>query len=850
MGLPLLLLVWPLAAGLPGASERWLMSHWKNWKRWLGPNPGVPLEDQFFQTLCALCGAISLFVVIPLNHFQNLSPWVDRGIAVFGVLSLVVAWAARRGRYYKKTYLLSLIALLDLIWFPNGGSQGSIGLYFFATGLFWVLFLRGAFRIVGMALLVANVIGLHVVEYAWPQIPRAFPAPVDRLLDMSSGYLISMSMSVLILWVVQKGFNRERLRVRGTMQALQASEERYRLLIENAVDEIWTMDFQGRFTFVSPSVAKARGYTPAEVRGMSIEDVFTPASAAMAREELRLVVEAAAANAPFPEFNRELEEKCKDGSTLWTDVTATGIRGEDGRIAGIFGIARNITERKKADKVLAEREAELRAIFESSLDAIGVSKLGINEMVNPAFLSMFGYERAEDLIGKSLLDLVAPESRDVVLANMRTRAQGKQAPAQYEVTGLRRDGTTFPLETSISTYERGGSLHTVVSLRDLSERVRLEEARRQYENQARHNEKMESLGALAGGVAHDMNNVLGAVLGLASVHLEDADPGSALRKDMETIVKACERGGSMVRGLLGFARDTLPEERELDLNIVVREAVALLERTTLQRIHLEMDLASDLFRLKGDSAALSHALLNLCVNAVDAMPDGGTLLVRTRNDAEGAIRLEVADTGSGMPPEILDKALDPFFTTKPQGKGTGLGLPIVFGTVKAHQGNLEILSEVGKGTRVRMSFPACKPASAEPKSVVEPPPRPGPTALRILVVDDDDLLQHAVRRLLKNLGHMATSVAGGEAALAMIAAGFQPDLVILDMNMPGMDGAAALPRIRALCPHVPVLLATGRADQAAIDLVESHACVTLLPKPFDLQSLRQTLDQLGQQEVL
>ena len=682
------------------------MPHWKNWRRWLAAESSAALEDQFFETLCALSGGISIFVIIPLNYFQNLSPWVDRAILAFGLVALASAWAAHKGRYYRKTYLISVVLFLDLIWFPNGGSQGSVGMYFFVAGLFCVLFFKGGLRIAIMALLVSDVVALHVLEYAWPQIPRAFPKPIDLLLDLSSGYLIGMFVSALILWVVQNGFT-------------------------------------------------------------------------------------------------------------------------------------------KSAKALAEREAELRAVFENSQNAIGVSQHGIHEMVNPAFLSLFGYERVEDLVGTRVLDLVAPESREAVLADIRARSAGVDAPAQFESKGLRRDGTTFLLETHVSTYQRGGSLHTVVSLLDLSERARLEEVRTQYEAQARRNEKMESLGALAGGVAHDMNNVLGAVLGLASVHLEGSPQDSALHGDMETIVKACQRGGSMVRGLLGFARDSLPEERELNVNVVVREAVALLERTTLQRIHLAMDLADDIRPIQGDSAALGHALMNLCVNAVDAMPDGGTLTVRTRNDSEETILLEVLDTGSGMSKDVLDKALDPFFTTKPQGKGTGLGLPIVFGNVKAHRGKMAISSDVGRGTRVSMTFPVCKPGVEGPTAAAHPTPTPCLAALRILVVDDDELLQHAMRRLLKSLGHLATSIAGAEGALTMLANGFDPDLVILDVNMPGMDGAAALPRIRALCPSVPVLLATGRVDQSAIDLVQAHAHVSLLPKPFDLGNLRQMLESVG-----
>jgi len=301
----------------------------------------------------------------------------------------------------------------------------------------------------------------------------------------------------------------------------------------------------------------------------------------------------------------------------------------------------------------------------------------------------------------------------------------------------------------------------------------------------------------------------------------------------------------MVKGLLGFARESLPMQRETDLNAAVREAVTLLERTTLQKIHLEVDLAPDLMVLRGDPAALGHALMNLCVNAVDAMPDGGNLTLRTRNHHDAMVVLEVVDTGSGMPKEVLDKALDPFFTTKPMGKGTGLGLPIVFGTVKAHHGKMEIQSEPGQGTQVRLYLPAYKPECPEVWPIVERRSIPVAKTLNILLVDDDELIQHAVHRILRVMGHTVTTVCGGKKAVAVIEAGLSPDLVILDMNMPELDGAATLPRLRELIPNVPVVLATGRADQDATDLVSSYPLVTMLPKPFTAGELGKKVNSLS-----
>jgi len=824
---------------MKAAEPRLESTRWEVLKRWAIPDPGLSLEQQFFQGLCLLGGLVTILVVIPVNCFLSLSPWVGWSLFAFGLEALVMAWAARRGRYFKKTVLVSFVILLDLLWFPNGGSFGSIGLYFFISTLYMVIFFDGITRSTGIALVIANTVGLLVAELLWPQLAHPFQSPMDRMMDLTTGYLVSLLTSALILWVILAGFNRRTRQLKDTLQALQESEERYRLLFENMFTGFILLEvlFDADGHPVDHRLLQANSECERMTRldrSKEIGKTSEQLSFKWPPEVAQSYYAVALGGEPlhFERYNESLQR--------YYEVRISS--HQHGQFALLFN---DITDRKRDEKNLAEREAELRALFESSQDAIGVSTQGIHEMVNPAYLAMFGYQRADELTGTPLLDLIAPECREQVQTYIQARAKGEPAPREYVVTAQRLDGSTFPMEVHISTYERDGSRHSVTTLRDISERLRLEEERQQLEVQARRNDKMDSLGSLAGGMAHDMNNVLGAIMALATVHLEKAMVGSPLFKDMDTIAKACQRGGILVKGLLGFAREGLAEERELDLNVVVRDEVALLERTTLQRVRLVTDLAPDLHPVLGDPSALCHALMNLCVNAVDAMPGGGTLTLRTWNEDDGSVVLEVADTGSGMPQEVLDKALDPFFTTKPQGKGTGLGLPIVYGTVKAHRGRMEIQSQSGKGTRVCLRLPACAPLLQAPKVSARPTIAPPSRVLTVLLVDDDELIQSAVQGILEALGHTAIIVSGGEQALALFEAGLQPDVVILDMNMPGLDGAATLPRLRALRPGLPVLLATGRVDQTATNLLEAHPGVLLLSKPFGFDDLQQKLEYLG-----
>ena len=419
---------------------------------------------------------------------------------------------------------------------------------------------------------------------------------------------------------------------------------------------------------------------------------------------------------------------------------------------------------------------------------------------------------------------------------------------QGQVVGVQhpdRPEPTWVLCHAFPVRQEGeGISQIIVTFSDISHLRQAEQQQAKLQAQLNQAQKMDSLGSLAGGVAHDMNNVLGAILGLASAHLEVAPAGTSTFRAFETITKAATRGRDLVKGLLSFARKGLAEDKEVDLNTVLLEEIQILERTTLSKVHMELDLASDLLPIRGDASALSHAFMNLCVNAVEAIPDKGTLSLQTRNLDQGWVEVVVQDSGTGMPKDVLDMATDPFFTTKETGKGTGMGLALVFATVKAHQGELAIESEVGQGTLVRLRFPACAHAALAVEKSAEPGAKPSGRGLEVLVVDDDELIQSALHSLLDVLGHTATQVSSGEEALAKLEAGFDPDGVILDLNMPGLGGAGTLPRLRALRPHLPVLLATGRVDQTALNLAKDDPLVSLLPKPFSVDELKKGLEKL------
>ncbi len=554
------------------------------------------------------------------------------------------------------------------------------------------------------------------------------------------------------------------------------------------------------------------------------------------------------------------------GATLW---------GSNGRPIGLIALIGRrpvgdpdavkttldlVAVRAAAELEHHQAEETLRASERMLQDSQAVAHIGsyITELnatefvtntwkASPEIYKIFGIDKSYPHTLEGWAGFIHPDSKEELLAyHKQVLDERKRFDLQYKIIRINDGQERWVQGTGEIEYdEHSNPIRMLGTIQDITERKLVEDQNTQLQAQLHHVQKMENLGSLAGGIAHDMNNVLGAILGLASANIEVQPAGSPARRAFEVIIKAAERGGKMVRSLLTFARKSPAETLQLDMNTVLQEEVHLLENTTLSKVRLVLDLGPNLRPISGDVNALTHALMNLCVNAVDAMPDNGTLTFRTRNVDNDWIEVMVEDTGTGMPKEVLEKAMDPFFTTKGIGKGTGLGLSIVYQTVKAHRGQMEILSEPSQGTRVRMRFPAWEishPNTANP--AVDQVANPL-LAMKVLLVDDDELIQSSMQTILEVLGHTVTTASSGEEALARLEAGFEPDLVILDMNMPGLGGVGTLPRLRALRPNVPVLLSTGRVDQTALELASAHAGVTLLSKPFSMRELQQHLEPLG-----
>jgi two-component system, cell cycle sensor histidine kinase and response regulator CckA len=503
---------------------------------------------------------------------------------------------------------------------------------------------------------------------------------------------------------------------------------------------------------------------------------------------------------------------------------------------------------------LGEGEAKFRALMESASQAIvGVSHKGLIELVNHKVEELFGYKR-EELIGQEL-EILLPGAlweaharhRKDFFAHPRARPMG----IGLNLAGKRKNGQEFPVEISLNYVEVGGHALAIGFITDIGERVRLEQQLRQAQ-------KMEAVGQLAGGVAHDFNNLLTVIQGYSSMALEGLKLDGTLREPLEEIQKAAVSAAALTRQLLAFSRRQVIQPKVLNLNVVIRQMERMLRRVIREDIDLIPALGEGLDDIRADPGLVEQIIMNLTVNARDAMPEGGKLILETANlflDKEYVgghlsakvgphVMLAVTDTGMGMSPEVQARIFEPFFTTKPQGRGTGLGLATVYGIVQQMEGSIWVYSEVGKGTTFKILFPVPgAEARREDEAALEPVSSTGNET--ILLAEDESGVRKFVRSMLEKQGYKVLEAESPDVALELAARGAgHIDVLLTDMIMPQINGPELAERICALRPSVKVLFMSGYTDRAIRLQDRISQGASFIQKPFTPNLLARKLREL------
>ena len=518
-----------------------------------------------------------------------------------------------------------------------------------------------------------------------------------------------------------------------------------------------------------------------------------------------------------------------------------------------------VADRGQGDSLEAQA-AKLRGILESAVTAIiTIDDRGLIESINPATERLFGYSAAE-LVGQNVKVLM-PEphkaEHDGYIANYLQTGLKKIIGIGREVSGRRKNGTTFPLHLSVSEFAANGRRYFTGMIHDLSDHRHVEQALRESERRLAQAQKMEAVGQLTGGISHDFNNLLLVITG----NLELLDP-KLDRDEQKVLLKeahdAAMLGSKLTDQLLTFARRRHMDSQVIPLNDHVVGITEMLRRTLGEHVMLSTSLARNVWAIRADPGQFQSAIVNMAVNARDAMPQGGKLVVETRNivlDADHAdfyselrpgeyVQLSISDTGLGMPPEVRDRAFEPFFTTKEKGRGTGLGLAMVYGFVKHSGGHITIYSEVGHGTTFNLTFPRVDGATgqrpAKVKSASDPEARE-----TILVVEDDERVRQLTITRLKLIGYQVLEANDGPKALDILTRGDAIDLVFTDLIMPGgISGRELAARARELKPGIKVLLTSGYAEELVHGEDLERERLRVLRKPYLQADLVATLREV------
>jgi PAS domain S-box-containing protein len=633
------------------------------------------------------------------------------------------------------------------------------------------------------------------------------------------------------------------LRLRGAAEARQVSESRFRAIIEKSFDAVVLLAADGTLLYASPSQYRVLGYAPEEWVGRNTFDLVHPDDRA---EVVRLF--AALLATPGGSDGTVHRALHKDGSWRWVETRGTNLL-EDPAVRAVVVNYRDITQQRLAQEAVA-RQAHL---LSNVRDSVIVTDLdGVVTFWNEGATRLFGWT-AEEMLGRPLTDRVPEAARPRMAEKTQAIAAGEEFVGEWE--DYRRDGSRVWIDARVSriTGPSGEPAGILGLAHDITERRRLEE-------QLRQSQKMEAIGQLAGGVAHDFNNLMTVITGYSDLLLSDPRVYDHVREQVLQIQQAGQRAASLTRQLLAFGRKQVLAPALLDLNKVVSEMGKLLHRTIGEDIELVLHPQPGLALIHADQGQIEQVILNLAVNARDAMPRGGRLVVQTGNvdldevyarrcpevTAGSYALLELRDNGYGMTADVKAHIFEPFFTTKGVGKGTGLGLAVVHGVVSQSGGHIEVDSEPGRGTSFKIYLPRAQPTSHPTTSAAQVKVSPGGHET-VLLVEDAQAVREVNSRILVQRGYVVLEACDGQEALRVAGQHRGPiHLLLTDVVMPAMGGRQLVEQLSALHPEMKVLYVSGYPDDAVLRHGVREGEVNFLQKPFSplvlAQKVRDVLD--------
>ena len=633
-----------------------------------------------------------------------------------------------------------------------------------------------------------------------------------------------------------------------TEKALADSEERYRSLVELSPEVVY-VHIDGEFTYINPAGAAILGAKdPDELIGLSMYDFMHPDSLDIAKARTERLQREKGILPPMEMKIRTLDRKI-------IHVEATGAYIQFMGKPAVLSLMSDITERKKVEEELRVSERKFRDLVDNADEIITVMQDDFIRFANRKLFKVTGL--AQKKLPANAFDLVHPDDRSEFTASHRALMRGESYPRHSEFRIHDRKGEVVWLSANTVGVEWEGKPAALVIATDITERKLAEEERLKLESQLRQAQKMEAIGALAGGIAHDFNNILWGILGFTELSLQEAPEGSVLEENLQQVLTASHRAKELIKQILAFSRMSEQERTPVNIAVVVKEAIKLLRASLPSTITIRHSVHQGGSTVMADPIQVHQVLMNLCTNALHAMErNGGLLEIKLMPvDLDGSeilnfgelspgpyVKLSVRDSGAGMNADTMERIFEPYYTTKEKETGTGMGLAVVHGIVRAHNGGIQVYSEPGRGSTFEVYLPRILKEAGDFQTPSDPLPK---GSERILFIDDEEALVELLLRMLSHLGYKVTAMTNSTEALDLFRS--QPghfDLVITDLTMPELTGDRLTQEIIRLRSDVPIILCTGFSEKISVERAKEIGVAAFLMKPIVLRDLANTIRQV------